>query len=98
MPARSRPGCRRSLGSRGSGSETALPLASISNSLWLIVCYEAGVSAFDQATHLVASGKPRIAGDGPEREASESAVRAYKRAPSVRWQFYLCQPRYFQGT
>jgi hypothetical protein len=90
MRARShaRPVCHHSLGSRGSDCETALPLASISNSLWLVVCYEAGVGAFDQATNLAASGKPRIAGDGPEREALESAVRAYKRAPSVRWQFY----------
>jgi hypothetical protein len=58
MLARSheRPGCRRSLGSRGSDCETALPSASISNSLWLVVCYEAGVFAFDQATNLVASG------------------------------------------
>ena len=71
MRARShaRPVCHHSLGSRGSDCETALPLASISNSLWLVVCYEAGVFAFDQATNLVASGKPRIAGDGPEREA-----------------------------
>jgi hypothetical protein len=37
-----------------------------------------------------------ITDDEPEREALEAALRAYKQAPSVRWGFYLCQPRYFQ--
>ena len=71
-------------------------MASISNSLWLVVCYEAGVFAFDQATNLVASGKARIADDEPEREALEAAVRAY-RAPrkSGPWELALAQPRYF---
>ena len=46
---------------------------------------------------LVSSGKARIDESEPVREAVEAAVRAHKQAPSVRWEFFLCQPRDFQG-
>ena len=51
----------------------------------------------DQAVALLVPGKVRIADDEPEREALEAALREYKEGPSVRWELYLCQPRYFQG-
>jgi hypothetical protein len=62
--------------------------------------YQVGETAawlLDQAVRLIAAGIARVADGEPEREALESAVRAYKQAPSVRWELYLCQPRYFQG-
>ena len=64
--------------------------------------YRVGETAawpLDQAVSLIAAGIARVADHEPEpeREALESAVRAYKQAPSVRWEMYLCQPRYFQG-
>jgi hypothetical protein len=43
------------------------------------------------------AGIARVADEESEREALEAAVRAHKQAPSVRWKFFLCQPRYFQG-
>ena len=45
----------------------------------------------------VATGVCSITDDEPEREAREAAVQSHKQAPSVRWEFFLCQPRYFQG-
>jgi hypothetical protein len=62
--------------------------------------YQVGETAawpLDQAVRLIVAGIARIGDAEPEREALEAAVRAHKQAPSVRWELYLCQPRYFQG-
>lgn len=62
--------------------------------------YQVGETAawpLEEAVRLIAAGTAHVADDEPEREALEAAVRAHKQAPSVRWELYLCQPRYFQG-
>jgi hypothetical protein len=62
--------------------------------------YQVGETAawpLDRAVSLIVAGIARVADHEPGRETLEAAVRAHKQAPSVRWELYLCQPRYFQG-